>query len=201
MFNLKYIIMKSFVYGVISLLVPMALVVFSLEFGGIITKFFGTAVMLIMIIFTHSRFTIGGEESCNNTERPFRATLIGNAATALVYLILLLLGAKVFYSDVATNPFEFPPLMLAVAYGCLLGTSFCIFRLATDKCLNGWEKAHFAFIIGAACSVGFFCVYEALRPYGAYIPDVFGNIVYAVTMLFLTGVIICGYRLTVYDKY
>lgn len=193
--------MKNLFYGALSLIVPMALVVFGLEFGGIITKFFGTAVMLIMIIFTHSRFAIGGEESCNNTERPFRASLIGNAATALVYLILLLLGARVFYSDVAKNPFEFPPLMLAVAYGCLLGTSFCIFRLATDKWLSGWEKAHFAFIIGAACSVGFFCIYEALKPYGAHIPDVFGNVIYMITMFFLVGIVACGYRLTVYKNY
>ena len=194
--------MKSLIYGVLSLLVPTALVLFGLEFGGIIAKFFGFAVILIMIIFTHSRFSaIDEEENNDKPENACRVTLIGNAAIALVYLFLLLLGSRAFYSDVAANPFTFPPLMLAGAYGCLLAAAFCTFRLATDKWLSGWEKAHFAFIIGAACSVGFFCIYEALKPYGAHIPDVFGNVIYMITMFFLVGIVACGYRLTVYKNY
>ena len=54
-------------------------------------------------------------------------------------------------------------------------------------------------IIGFIASIGFACAYEALKPYGAVVPENIGNFVSAFLMLSALGISICGYKLTVYD--
>ena len=193
--------MKNLAYGVLACIIPATLVIYGFKFiSGNTAMFFGCFALGLMAVFTHGKFkAIGEDDRYRNLQDAFCVALIGNAIIAGIYLFLTFVGAKVFYAEVARTLLEFPPLMFAGAYSCWIVGIFCIIRLFKNKWLDIWQKTHTTLFLVTACCIMFYCLYTALKPYGAYVSEQVESTVFIIMMLSICGIVICGYKITVYD--
>lgn len=192
--------MKKIICRVLSLIVPAMLVVYNYNvINNYLVAILGCLSMGFMLCYTARKFRSIGKRGYNNLWDAFGYAAIGNAVTAFIFLTLTFVGARIYSEGFWENSLRFAPLMASVAYFSLIGIIACVIYLIRNSWINGWQKTLMLSIIGFTASIGFACAYEALKPYGAVIPENIGNFVSYFLMLSALGISICGYKLTVYD--
>lgn len=193
--------MNKFLFGVFSLVVPMALVAYNCNvINAYLVAALGCLAIIFMLGYTIKKFSmIGKRRGYNCNWDAFGYAAIGNAVTAFVFLFLTFVGARIYSEGFWENSLRFAPLMASVAYFSLIGIIACVIYLIRNSWINGWQRTLMLSIIGFVACIGFSCAYEALKPYGAVVPENIGNFVSAFLMLSALGSSICGYKLTVYD--
>ena len=116
--------LKCVVLGVLAIAVPVCLTVFSLQImPSQIISIIGGVVLCLMACSTVYWFMSSGNGPCYNDEDSFWMSLFINAGAGLVFNIGVALygwfgmGSATF----SQFPYAFAPVLLSVAYACLLG--------------------------------------------------------------------------------
>lgn len=197
--------MKKVILGVLALIVPMALVIYvsMVLRGDAIANFFGAVFIGLMCARTVRYFGLVGKKGAytDNTDA-FRSALVFNAAVAVFHALAGLAYGKIFVAGFEDMVLRFSPIMAAVAYGCMLGIVACSIRLINNYnnyWTNSWEKANTWSILGVVASIMTACAAETVKPYGIVFPEAVSKIVAVIVSISVLGLIITGYKLTVYD--
>ena len=78
--------MKKLILGVLSLIVPMALVVYNFNvFNNLIAEILGYFFIGFMLGYTGKKFSMIGKRGYNNLRDAFGYVSVGNAVTTFVF--------------------------------------------------------------------------------------------------------------------
>lgn len=192
--------MKKFLLGVSSLIMPMALVVYGCNvINTLATVILACASVVFMIGYTMNKFKLVGKRGYKDIYDSFGYASVGNAVTAFVFLFLTFVGARMTVAGFSGDIMRFSALMAGVAYIALIGIVASAIYLVRNKWIDGWQTTQMYSIIGFTACIGFACAYEALKPYGLVVPEQIGNIITGLLMVSGLCLVVCGYKLTVYD--
>lgn len=184
--------MKKMFYGVLSLLVPMALVLYTVNIIGSFAVLFAVLTMVAIAFYTANKFhLVGKKRGYGSLTDALCYAAIGNTAWAFVYVLLMFIGAKIFVDGFGVNPFRFNPLLGVMSYMCILGVIACIAYLVTHKGLDDNRKAFNMFISMFTLALMAGCVFDLLKPYGVVVPDT--ETLSAIMLISALGTLFSGY--------
>lgn len=163
--------MKKMIYGVLSLLVPMALVLYGIN--GVASGVLGILTIALMQIYTANKFRgVGKRRGYRKMEDAFKYASIGNECWAFGYLLLVFCGTKIFVPGFEANPCRFNPLMATMVYACTLGIIACVtYLLKNEKEIGMDQKALMVFIPLFLFCIAMGCIAEIMKAYGRILPD------------------------------
>ena len=116
--------MKCVVLGIVAMLIPAVLTVFSLQImPSQIISIIGGVVLCLMACSTVYWFMSSGNGPCYNDEDSFWMSLFINAGAGLVFNIGVALYGwfGMGFTAFGQIPFAFAPVLLSVAYACFIG--------------------------------------------------------------------------------
>lgn len=163
--------MKKAILGVLALVVPMALVVYTICFNyGLISTVFGCVTMAAMTIYAINKFNfVGKKRGYNSNANALCYASIGSACWSFGYIFLSFVCAKI--GDGNADIYRFTPLMAVVVYMCVLGIIACIAHILKKKYIDMDHKALMIFISTFLLCIAISCGAEISKLYGSFVPD------------------------------
>lgn len=188
--------MKKVIYGAMSLLVPMALLIYAVNIiNGFAAVAFAVLVAAVMVAYTVNKFRlVGSKRGYNGFADALRYSAVGNTAWAFGYTFVTFVGAKMLIDGFEVNPLRFNALMLTVVYACALGIIGCAAYLCKNKDISYNRKALMIFLAMFAASIIFGCVSEILKSYGINMPN--ADSLSVPVMVSGLGIALSGYGLS-----
>lgn len=164
--------MKKLIYGAMSLLVPVALLIYSVNIiNGFAAVVFAVLMAAVMVAYTVNKFRlVGFKRSYKDLTDALRYSAVGNAAWAFGYVFVTFVGARMLIDGFEVNPLRFNALVLTMAYVCALGIIGCVAYLFKNKEIGINRKALMIFLTVFAAGIVFGCISEILMSYGICMP-------------------------------
>ncbi len=187
--------MKKLILGVLSLIVPMALVVYGITVFNVLTVNLLAYVFIgFMLGYTGKKFSMIGKRGYNSLWNAFGYASVGNAVTAFIFLTLTFIGARICSESFWDNQIRFAPIMASVVYFALIGIVACAISLLKMKNVDMDRKALMIFIATFLLCIAIGCCSEILKSYGIILQDTEA----LSTMLILSagGASVAKYRIT-----
>ncbi len=191
--------MKKLILEVLSLIVPMALVVYNFNvFNNLIAEILGYLFIGFMLGYTGKKFSMIGKRGYNNLRDAFGYASVGNAVTTFVFLLLTFIGARICSESFRDNQILFAPIMASVVYFALIGIVACAISLLKMKNVDMDRKALMIFIAMFLLCIAIGCCSEILKFYGIIMQDT--EPLSAMLILSAGGASVAKYRITKHNK-
>lgn len=192
--------MKKLILGVLSLIVPMALVVYNFNvFNNLIAEILGYLFIGFMLGYTGKKFSMIGKRGYNNLRNAFGYASVGNAVTTFVFLLLTFIGARICSESFWDNQIRFAPIMASVVYFALIGIVACAISLLKMKNVDMDRKALMIFIATFLLCIAIGCCSEILKSYGIILQDT--ESLSILLILSAGGASVAKYRITKHNKW
>ena len=192
--------MKKLILGVLSLIVPMALVVYGIMVFGVLTVNLLAYVFIgFMLGYTGKKFSMIGKRGYNNLWDAFGYASVGNAVTTFVFLLLTFIGARICSENFWDNQIRFAPIMASVVYFTLIGVVACAIYLLKMKGIDMDRKALMIFIAMFLLCIAIGCCSEILKSYGIILQDT--ESLSILLILSAGGASVAKYRITKHNEW